>query len=202
MEQLSSYLAAIKHLEADEKYGPIDVENINMLMAENTKRVSIKLEDCEASPLPPGWRVRVCGSQSYVVSPEGRQFRNKRKALQHMILEQCPEEQVSMMRQAMGDEGWKASEYLPDNWRTKQTNVGSKNVKVQLLSDRGELLNSYLAAIAVMEQDFRFTHQDMENIKKLLAENSKSSRLSQGIEETGRHPTPEGWKIRVCGKHR
>ena len=202
MEQLGSYLAAIKHLEGDEKYGPRDVENINLLLAENTERVSLKTEDCEASPLPPGWRMRVCGSQSYVVSPAGLQFRNKRKALQHMILEQCPQEQVSTMRQAMGDEGWKVSEYLPENWRTKQTNIGSKNVKVQLLSDRGELLNSYLAAIAVMEQDFRFTKQDMENVNMLLAENSKTSRLSQGSEETGKHPTPEGWMIRVCGKHR
>ena len=105
-EQVESYLAAIKIIEARPEFGKEDVERVNEMIGQHTetwKTVNeIKLDDDLSSKvkpkeadskneeerkpvMPDGWRVRICGSQQYIVSPEGEQFQSRRKALQHLV---------------------------------------------------------------------------------------------------------------------
>ena len=59
------------------------------------------------SKLPTGWRSRPCGRHLFIVSPEGEQFNNRRKALVEMVRRGMQEEDLDLMRLEMEKEGWK-----------------------------------------------------------------------------------------------
>ena len=213
-EKFASYLRAIKHMEESSKYDEEDVKKLNQLLDMNSRNARLAIhaqeeeDDDEESkdlhPLPEGWRMRVCGRQNYVISPEGSQLNNKRKALQFMIQNNYPDYEVQVMRLAMENDGWKPSEYLPENWKIKYIKErGNKNTdkRMQFLSAKGDLINSFLGAMTHLAED-GYSQEDIENVNKLLEENGKSSRLSINNDASAKFPTPPGWKIRVCGKHR
>ena len=142
-EQVESYLAAIEIIEARPELGKEDVERVNDLIAQHTEtwqtanevkqeddwstKVKAKQADSTkkeeglaAKPsavMPEGWRLRICGSQQYIVSPEGEQFQSRRKALQHLVGRGAPEEEVELMRETMAEDGWLRSDLLPPTWR-------------------------------------------------------------------------------------
>lgn len=208
-ERFSSYLAVIKMMEnSGKRYDEEDIKKINKLIDLNSRKArlgslqNLDEEDVSESnhPLPEGWKERTCGKQVFVVSPEGLQLGNKRKALQFLIQNKYPERDVQIMRLAMENEGWKPSEYLPENWKTKQrTEKGS--LRTQFLSDQGDLIDSFLAAMKALEVG-GYPQKYIEKVSQLLEDTAKSSRLSIINEASSKYPTPPGWKIRVCGKHR
>jgi hypothetical protein len=56
--------------------------------------------------------------------------------------------------------GWQPSELLPENWRTKRTTEPLGEVKTQFLSDQGDLIKSYLAAMTHMEKTVVYGQDD------------------------------------------
>ena len=146
MDQLGSYLAAIKYLEKNPRYDEEDIKNINCLTLENTRSQQLLAEGSGLTPpalaLPEGWRLRMVGRQTFTVSPDGLQFGSRRKALQHRIEAGASQQEIQLMRTTMAEEGWQPSEFLPENWRTKRTTEPSGEVKTQFLSDQGDLIKS------------------------------------------------------------
>ena len=142
-EQFNSYLAAIKYMESSLEFDEEDVRKVNELLAEVKGGGMVPAKDqSESSLLPPGWRNRTLGRQTFVVSPEGEQFTNKRKALQAMVRLGAGEGSMGLMRKAMVEEdGWKRSLHLPKHWLFKYSHQ-DKSTRVDIITHCGDILNS------------------------------------------------------------
>lgn len=141
-EQFNSYLAAIKYMESSLEFDEEDVKKVNELLAEVKGGSVPSKEHPESSLLPPGWRKRTLGRQIFVVSPEGEQFTNKRKALQAMVRLGAVEGSVGLMRRAMVEEdGWKTSTHLPQNWLFKYSHQ-EKSTRIDIVTHCGEFFNA------------------------------------------------------------
>ena len=214
--KFSSYVSAIKYLESTPLYNEEDVGKLSLLSEENTKssriagtRAYIKSEAEEATlglEPPPGWKVCVVGKHRYMVSPQGEMFKSLRKALQHMVKQGFQDQELEAMRRCLGQDGWQTSEFLPKNWlfKVKHGNAPSKqNIQnIHILTEEGEQLESYLAAIKILESDPRFGLEDVEKINELISHNTKSWRLKAeqlSIPSAEEVTLPEGWRTRVCG---
>ena len=110
-EQLKSFIAAIKYMEDREDYTEEDIDKVNMLIeavAKDWRKTNIASSGHSTnSKLPTGWRSRPCGRHLFIVSPEGEQFNNRRKALVEMVRRGMQEEDLDLMRLEMEKEGWK-----------------------------------------------------------------------------------------------
>ena len=115
-EQLKSFIAAIKYMEDNEDYTEEDIGRVNRLIEAVTKdwrRTSIATTSASSNySLPLGWRSRPCGRHLFVVSPEGEQFNNRRKALVEMVRRGLPETDLELMRGELEKEGWKVIHHL------------------------------------------------------------------------------------------
>ena len=140
-EQFNSYLAAIKYMESSLEFDVEDVRKVNELLAEVKGGTVPAKEQSGPSLLPPGWRNRTLGRQTFVVSPEGEQFSNKRKALQAMVRQGAGEGAMALMRKAMVEEdGWKTSTHLPQHWMFKYSHQ-EKSTRVDIISHSGDIFN-------------------------------------------------------------
>ena len=211
-EQFNSYLAAIKYMEGCLEFGDEDIRKVNQLLSEiKGKLGGDTVVKQETSFLPQGWKIRTLGQLNFVISPEGEQFKNKRKALESMAKNGAPEEDKDGMRKSMiEEEGWRQSEHLPKSWMFKYLNSATNGTKVDIVSDDGLLFNSYVSAIKFMGASPLYTDEDERKMNVLSEENTKNSRISgerQYIKMEPEDPvaalvTPEGWKACVVGKHR
>ena len=114
-EQLKSFIAAIKYMEDNEDYTEEDISRVNSLIEAVTKdwrRTSIATTAASSNySLPLGWRSRQCGRHLFVLSPEGEQFNNRRKALVEMVRRGLPETDLELMRGELEKEGWKVTHH-------------------------------------------------------------------------------------------
>ena len=139
--QFNSYLAAIKYMKSSLEFDEEDVRKVNELLAVVKGGVLPSKDQSESSLLPAGWRKRTLGRQIYVVSPEGEQFNNKRKALQAMVRQGVVEGSVELMRRAMVEEdGWKSSPHLPKHWLFKYSHQ-EKSTRVEIITHSGEFFD-------------------------------------------------------------
>ena len=141
-----------------------------------------------------------------MVSPQGEMFKSMRKALQHMVRNKFPDHQIDIMRQCFEQDGWETSKFLPSNWLFKMsfTTAPSKpNIhNIHIMTEDGEQLESYLAAIKVIEADPKFSTEDVEKINQLVAHNTNNTKLKEqqlGTSIQVDAVLPEGWKTRACG---
>ena len=137
-EQFNSYLAAIKYMESSVEFDDNDVGKVNKLLAQVKGGQVVVKEEQEPSLLPPGWRSRTLGRQTFVVSPDGEQFSNKRKALQGMVRDGAVEEHVELMRKALEKEDrWTRSHHLPKGWMFKYSH-SNKSTRVDIINQSGD----------------------------------------------------------------
>ena len=112
-EHLKSFIAAIKYMEDNEDYTEEDIGRVNRLIeavAKDWRKTSVATTEVpSSSSLPVGWRSRPCGRHLFVVSPEGEQFNNRRKALVEMVRRGLPDTDLELMRGGLEKEGWKVS---------------------------------------------------------------------------------------------
>ena len=217
-EQVESYLAAIEIIEARPEFGKEDVERVNDLIAQHTETWQtaneVKLEDnwsSEVKPkhanlnkekeslaakpsalMPEGWRLRICGSQQYIVSPEGEQFQSRRKALQHLVGRGAPEEEVELMRETMAEDGWLSSTMLPPNWRFQKNNKRKGNVF--LLPD-GEVVTGRDSAAFRLD-----TAMEVANMSHFCESRTRERREADEGWEQEDQTLPEGWRSKRAGQ--
>ena len=114
-EHLKSFIATIKYMEDNEDYTEEDIGRVNTLIeavAKDWRKTNIaSMEASSNSSLPLGWRSRPCGRHLFIVSPEGEQFNNRRKALVEMVSRGMPEEDLELMRGELEREGWKVNQH-------------------------------------------------------------------------------------------
>ena len=218
-EQVDSLLAAIKIIEARPEFGKEDVKRLNDLIGQNTKiwqmANEMKVEDdfpAEVKPnqtnleeeeslvpkpsavMPEGWRLRICGSQQYIVSPEGEQFQSRRKALQHLVARGAQESEVELMRETMAEDGWIRSDLLPSSWRFQKNNKRKGNVF--LLPD-GEVVTGRDSAAFRLD-----TAMEVANMSQFCESRTRERREADEGWEQEDETLPDGWRSKRAGQGR
>ena len=71
--------------------------------------------------LPKGWmnKYNSAGHMTYLDN-EGRYFGSLTQVARHMFLKQFPEEEIQQARNALSNNGWEKSSYLPDGWMLRK----------------------------------------------------------------------------------
>ena len=185
---------------------------------ETVKRVATDYKwETDPASLPEGWRMRVAEGERgkrFYLSPEGVQFPNRRAALQHMLKDGHPEEEVEAMRAVLRHEGWEENRHLPHNWFYKQ---GSSKDR-WILTDEGHMFNSFQSCLDFMKSEkSKYPDSCEASLKILMAEKCNLVRLSSAssnnTESTGKGNSrevnqaslvdtslPLGWKsIKLSG---
>ena len=218
-EQVESYQTAIEIIKTRHEFGREDVKRVNHLIEEHAKiwqmASEVKLEDessTEVKPsqadlkegerlaskpsaaMPEGWRLRICGSQQYIVSPEGEQFQSRRKALQHLVGRGAEEEEVEMMRETMAEDGWIRSDLLPHNWRFQKNNKRKGNVF--LLPD-GEVVTGRDSAAFRLD-----TAMEVANMSHFCESRTRERREADEGWDQADQTLPDGWRSKRAGQGR
>ena len=73
-----------------------------------------------SSTVPDGWKIRVIGTgREYLLSPEGRTYHTRFSAYQHMVGDDCNEQDIRAIKGTLGHEGWHEDSCLPKDWLYK-----------------------------------------------------------------------------------
>ena len=189
-----SYLGVKEFMESNEKFDANDIHKIKKLSDEAGKR----RRKCEAGwveneTLPKGWKMMITRTQKHFLTPDGVRIAGRRSALQYMIKEDFDKEEIKIMKESMGEDGWRESVYLPKGWIYKSTTKNSAS-GVLVFSDEGLIFESYLSVREFMESSDNFDESDIENIRKLSDEAAKQRRKDDMMWKES-DTLPEGWKI-------
>ena len=190
-----SYLSVKEFMELSDKFDETDVQNIGKLSDEAARQ----RRKCEtgweqSKTLPRGWKIMITASQKFFLTPDGLRIAGRKSALQHMIREQYPTEEIHIMRKSMTEDGWSESEFLPKDWIYRDTRGVKGGVKV--LSAEGVVFDSYLNVKEFMESSENFDDNDISDINKLCEEAGKLRRRN-GNNWTESKSLPRGWKMRA-----
>lgn len=160
-----------------EEAGEEDREKFSMFIeVETVRRVVAEYTWLTDSTLPPGWRFReVEGKRprrSYL-SPEGQQVASRMAALQHLLEEGVPGEEVEAMRNTLKHEGWQQSNHLPQNWFYKPNKW-----HFDILSEEGGCFRSFQTATEFMvKQHPKYPESSIAALKLLMADLPKHGTL-------------------------
>ena len=133
-------------------------EMLDLFIEVETVRDVVSSHQWEEDPaLPPGWRFRSAGESKFFLSPEGGQFGSRREALFHLVLE-GEEEEATVMRSALPEEGWSRNDFLPRDWFFKRKTSNG----VLFVTDAGVLLNSFAECKAHMvKPELNLSNEDL-----------------------------------------
>jgi len=206
--EIKSFLKALEFLMQNDGFTEKDFEGIQIFADEQLTERRIKSDDfTNNESVPPGWRTKMsdgkCSKQLFL-SPDGEQFANRRVALQHMLQENFPLNEIETMRNLLKFEGWSSSDNLPDGWMWKQnssqdqTRTKTKSVQVSILSVEAHLFESYKSAVNFIETSNKYDVEDVENFNDFMSENSNKRRQSMADWKEV-NSLPYGWKTKMGG---
>ena len=123
--------SALRNIQRDSRSTPVDKENYMKFWKLHQGDSTTERHDwAVSSSVPKGWSVRMLkgkGSQEWIRSPQGQQYRTRFGALKHLITsENSSRSLINEMRQkAVEFEGWKMNSFLPKLWMSKMTWTGT-----------------------------------------------------------------------------
>ena len=103
------------------------ITNLKAIMKQNRYKKP-KISDSswlsDASLYPEGWKYKMCKNSTSMENktnikfllPDGKELYGLRLALAYMIRNSFSTEDISIMRKALGQRGWKEDPSLPENW--------------------------------------------------------------------------------------
>merc|ERR1719319_460676 len=216
-EWVRGKLQAMKIIEEKCPENTTNFENFVDWFRKQSKQEAFEWNEDDKS-IPGGWKSRWGKSQECFLSPDGLQLTNRVAILQHLVAENDKNKQVEEMRKSLVKyEGFKESQYLPYNWISKSrwtilkgSTKATQNY-ITILSEEGQLFDSYLAAKSFMELHDKYDQDDVNKIKLFIDENSKARRVEQiqevdlTEEETSvtiskQEYLPEGWTMKMEGQ--
>ena len=175
---------------------------------ESVKRRATNYEwNKKDNTIPRGWQSRKMGEKTFLMSPDGHQFFNRKAALVHMMTSEGKEgknedNEIAEMKSLLHHEGWEPSEHLPSGWLQKIKNAPSNSnnrnymLNVQILSVEGHVLDSYKSAIEFMESLSHYTSEDISGVRRLMEEKAIERRLAcaDWMED---NTVPPGWRVKT-----
>ena len=112
-----------------------------------------------------------------------------------MVKRNMAEEDIYLMRQALQEEGWASSKYLPARWMSKSL----KHNEQHFLTGEGELLQGYEAVKTHVQSSDQFSQEDRDNLKMFLDIQTVSRRSTFYDWKDDDESIPLGWKSRFGG---
>ena len=239
---LDTFAGAVRFMEKSKKYDQEAIDKVKSMVPSkmlNTNKTSQKIpnkstritpEDfswISGSPtVPKGWKLALDPTnptlvQQRVLSPDGRHFRSRRTALEHMLAASFTEEQVEEMREGLQFEGWHGNENLPPKWKLKikPSLYKPKYPRNVILSETGRMFDGIKHAILYMKSSKEFSSEDVVKVKKLhkirnnrIRENSDTSKPTNKLKRNDDNQAwvldetslPPGWQVaadpKVAGK--
>ena len=199
---IESYKLALDYMKSLPYYSSSDLEGITSLMEDNAavRRLS-NMEGWSTSPTVPGrWRVKNSGQtkKEFFLGPDGRSFPCRKAALQHMIGEHFPSQEIEEMRQCLKHEGWEGHKNLPEGWKMRSKGRHKISESGTFLSPEGVELKSSVKALEHMKSN-SYSEEDIKGLKMLLGEFSVKGRMAN-YEWEEDDTVPHGWKSRVSGQ--
>ena len=198
-----SFHSAVEYLKSSPDHNTRHVKNMQNCLKEksNIRRRSQEnwLED---KYVPAGWMSRVIEGKvqrRVFMSSDGTQFSCGRSALQHMIHAKYPKPQINKMRISLLREKWEFNQNLPKLWMYRESSWKSKkgiSKNVQILSEDGQLFESFLAAMEFVKSDPQFTKEDFEKFQNCMTEKANNRRQSLELWKEDKN-LPSGWKFRI-----
>ena len=201
---------AKKHLVGKKRGNPekqfIEGQNDTKFeIVEGKVKTETDWEDSSES-LPVGWKRRIVGGSNMeiIMSPAKRgavKYKSRFVALQDMIKNNYPADEVKTMKQKMKDyEGWGLSEYLPEQWMykvhwegfTKDNRYGENII---YLSEEGQSFQSMKSVLEYMESSERYSPEDAARCQQFLDERRKLT-MNTRYQWQSSSTVPAGWKIR------
>ena len=159
--------------------------------------------------LPCGWKKtnygKGPGKGEHVMSPEGVKYKSRFVALQQMLKNNFPSNEVEFMKLKMREhEGWENSEYLPEGWMFKVKWGGyTKDKKytenIIYLSREGQSFHSIKQATEFIVASEGYSLQDADNCQRFLKERLKMTMGSRFAWKES-NSVPFGWKVRENGE--
>ena len=135
------------------------------------------------------------------LSPDGSFFNSKPAALRHLLASGCSREDIAKMEVGLGEEGYAASQFLPEGWRVKtgstwyiflsptfETFSNVKKVMDHMVENAFEV-----NVIKTVEENFG------ENSNANMERNSFEKINGEGSDEDWdeHNLLPQGWKFRI-----
>ena len=121
--ELKSQLEAREQIFA--RYSSLQLDFFNRFVRAKLRTMTVKgYTWTTSSTVPEGWRVRrtAGGKKERLLSPEGKEVRSRRAAIQLLFSTKAPAENVAEMIRCLKHEGWESSEDLPMGWTFKKVN--------------------------------------------------------------------------------
>ena len=197
--EFKSLVTAREHIEKN--YCQEDAEKLNTFAEDETvRRRSSKYSwTKDDQSVPSGWRIRNFVSRktkqqlTFLLSPGGTQFSNRRTALIHMIKHNYPESDVSAMKKSLLQEDFEEHSLLPGGWLCKYSS------NMLLISDDGDTFESFLTASDMMRNNSKYSDRDIENLEKYKLQKLKDRRKSVDSEWNADASLPADWKYKLVG---
>ena len=176
-----------------------DQENIRKIQQRIHKDAVSRREDwvVDTETLPRGWKKRSTEKQEFIMRPDGRQFRSRLAALQTLIRERCPHEDIFSMMSVLHHEGWTQDTLLPVNWFFKKTQSSYDNrslMDYEVLSSSGDHFMSLKAASKFMMSN-KFPQQQIDNFDSFTKLEFKNNILTAHTWSDD-DSLPGHWKMR------
>jgi len=202
-EMFPSRKAVVAFMQSSDKYSEDDINNLDALREEIRAKWAHNKHDWieNDETIPQGWKIRYFDGvkankkprkRCYILSPSGATFQSRLKALQFMIQNCHPEDQVAFMRSQLEKEGWASHPILPENWRIKR----KLNEKGHLFFSSEGLILNLKSALSHMEQSSdKYTAEDSDGLV-FVAKGFTEQLAKQNYEWLENETVPEGWKVR------
>ena len=185
----------------------------DFLQERNQKSIIARETWMESHTVPTGWKIRSSGTRTFVLSPNGRQFRSRMQAITELASEKGDQAELEALREKMVEhEGWQRSNLLPANWIFKvktsaaareekqQVDQGQETKEKQLLqlTSRYKLLRGKKSVLGHMEGSGKYKQEHIDNYNKFWLQFGAES-LETKYSWTASPTLPAGWRLREAG---
>lgn len=148
--------------------------------------------------LPAGWLHKTVHGHtadwSKLLAPGGTVFNSKVKALNYMMENNYPEDDISRLRESFSSDGWSESDLLPSSWKFRKCKADRN--EYQFIAPSGDIFNSRRGLIEHLRSDPGMTETDVANAQQLFDEIKATwvNNLQDYVE--GDKSVPPGWRIK------
>ena len=123
-DQLKTQTEARDMIKKDARYSSHQVDLFNRFMKARLREMTARgYTWTSSSTVPEGWQVRTTSGKSKserLLSPEGKEVRSRRAAVQLLYSMKAPAEKLAEMIACLKHEGWESSKDLPVGWTFKR----------------------------------------------------------------------------------
>ena len=190
---------SIKSEPSDDLFSPNIIQDPYHLKEESKE--DIKPDWVEDDTVPKGWKRRILpgiGVSKFnmpnLVSPDGRQFRSRQRALQTMVKMGADPLEIAEMSDLLVHEGWDTHPMLPEKWKFRKYGNANKNT-IQFMNSEFQHFKSITAAIEDITKSF---DEETAHRVTMFLDIQSTERRMESYDWKEDPSLPAGWKLRVA----